>query len=84
MSYRTRLNWKIRAFDSATEAAAAPAGKLNRTRQARWDADHMRTASCRLTVDEMDRLRAATKADGVTIYGLLRYMISVYLRQSGY
>lgn len=57
---------------------------MKRSRQAAWDADHMHTASCRLTTDEMARLRAATRADSITIYGLIRYMISVYLQLSGY
>lgn len=69
--------WRAAAQDAALEAARA--WTLDRTRQARWDADHIRTASCRLRVEEMERLKAECRAQGITVYGLLRYIISVYL-----
>lgn len=78
-----RSRWRSKAYEAGYQAAAAPR-TMKRSRQAAWDADHMHTASCRLTTDEMARLRAATRADSITIYGLIRYMISVYLQLSGY
>lgn len=70
-------SWRTDAQDAALEAARA--WKLDRSRQARWDADHIRTASCRLRVEEMERLKAECRAQGTTVYGLLRYMVTVYL-----
>lgn len=69
--------WRASAQDAALEAARA--WKLDRSRQARWDAEHICTASCRLRVEEMERLKSECRAQGITVYGLIRYMISVYL-----
>lgn len=71
--------WRAEAQEAALEAARA--WKLDRSRQARWDAEHVRTASCRLRVEEMERLKAECRAQGTTVYGLLRYMIAAYLAQ---
>lgn len=53
---------------------------LKRARQAKWDAENIRTASCRLRVEEMERLQRACREQGTTVYGLLRYMVAVYLQ----
>lgn len=74
---QSQETWRASAQDAALEAARA--WKLNRSRQARWDSDHIRTASCRLRVEEMERLKEECRAQGITVYGLLRYMISVYM-----
>lgn len=74
---QSQETWRAPAQDAALEAARA--WKLDRKRQARWDKNHICTASCRLRVEEMERLKAECRAQGITVYGLLRYMISVYL-----
>lgn len=74
---RQQETWRADAQDAALKAARA--WKLNRSRQARWDAEHICTASCRLRVEEMERLKAECRAQGTTVYGLLRYMVTVYL-----
>lgn len=74
---RQQETWRADAQNAALEAARA--WTLNRSRQARWDAEHICTASCRLRVEEMERLKAECRAQGTTVYGLLRYMVTVYL-----
>ena len=59
---------------------AAREYRIDRTRQAQWDAEHIRTASTRLKVEEMEKLKEECRAQGTTVYGLLRYMIAVYMR----
>lgn len=69
--------WRAEAQEAALEAARA--WRLDRSRQARWDAEHICTASCRLRKEEMERLKEECRAQGTTVYGLLRYMLTVYL-----
>lgn len=75
-------DWESAAFSAARAAAAEPS-EAGRTRQARWDRDHMRTASCRLTVAEMNRLRAITDRAGISVYSLIRYMLLAFMFHSG-
>ena len=53
--------------------------KKGRSRQARWDRKHIKTASCRLTIEEMEELRRACADRGTTIYSAIRRMIAEYL-----
>lgn len=69
--------WKAAAADAALQAAWEY--RIDRTRQTRWDKEHIRTASCRLRTEEMEALRKECRAQGTTVYGLLRYMIAVYM-----
>ncbi len=69
--------WKKAAQDAALDAARRD--RFPRMRQMRWDKEHIRTASCRLRTEEMERLRRECQRQGTTVYGLLRYMITVYL-----
>ncbi len=69
--------WRKAAQDAALDAARRE--KFPRMRQMRWDKEHLITASCRLRTEEMERLRRECRRQGTTVYGLLRYMIAVYL-----
>ena len=75
-------DWETVAYMAAKDAAASPEA-VKGSRQARWDRDHMRTASCRLTVAEMTRLRKITERSGITVYGLIRYMLLAFIFHSG-
>ena len=59
---------------------AGRAYRIDRTRQNRWDREHIRTASCRISVEEMAALKEECRKQGTTVYGLLRYMITLYLK----
>lgn len=52
---------------------------MDRERQERWDAAHLRTASTKLLQPQYDLLRRACEAEGVTVYGLLRQLIGQWL-----
>lgn len=69
--------------EGAAKAAETAAGRpwIAAKRQCRWDDENMRTASCRLRKETMEDLRAECRAQGTTVYGLLRYMIQVYLKE---
>jgi len=53
---------------------------MKRERQARWDMNHLRTASTKLTVGEYCRLQVACEAEGMTVYTLLQKMLKEYLQ----
>ena len=78
MTVQEQETWRARAQDAALQAAREY--RIDRTRQAKWDAEHIRTASTRLRVEEMEKLKEECRAQGTTVYGLLRYMIAVYMR----
>ena len=69
--------WKAPAQDAAL--AVARGYPLNRDRQARWDTEHIRTASCRLTVQENAEFISECRALGVTRYAFIRYCILSFL-----
>lgn len=76
----TNMDWTKAAY----QAAALAAGVLDEApekvkRQARWDREHIRTASTRLEIKDAARLKAACAAAGVSMYQLIRYMILVFL-----
>ena len=76
----TNMDWSAAAY----QAAALAAGVLDDApekvrRQARWDREHIRTASTRLEIKDAARLKAACAAAGVSMYQLIRYMILVFL-----
>lgn len=76
----TNMDWTAAAY----QAAALAAGVLDDApekvrRQARWDREHIRTASTRLEIKDAARLKAACAAAGVSMYQLIRYMILVFL-----
>jgi len=70
----TVVLWKEDAQEAAMEAAIRV-----RERQEKWDESNMRTASCRLRREELEALREECRKQGTTVYGLIRYMISVYM-----
>lgn len=68
--------------NTAVQAAAETAKDIangSRDRQARWDADHIRTASCRLTKEEYTALRRECHKQHITVYGLVRACLLAYL-----
>ena len=67
--------WRGAAQVAALCAVRAPA----RAKQQRWDREHIKTASCRLTAEEMERFKRACKRQGVTRYQVIRYMITLFL-----
>ena len=79
MTVHQQGTWRAEAQEAAL--AAAEVESFRRCRQARWDASHIKTASCRLKVEEMEKLKEQCKRQGTTVYGLIRYMIAVYLRR---
>jgi hypothetical protein len=74
-SVENSRTWKTPAQCGALGAARAGKGRL---RQERWDKEHMKTASCRLTAAENARFKKCCKAAGATRYAVIRYMISVF------
>lgn len=69
------------AHSMATAAAyeASLPGSIKRDAQARWDAEQMETASCRLTAWEAARFRLACRRLGITRYQAIRFMIAKFL-----
>ena len=53
---------------------------MERERQARWDAAHLRTASTKLTVAEYRVLQEACAAEGHTVYSLLAWVLREFIR----
>ena len=49
---------------------------MERERQARWDAAHLRTASTKLTAAEYENLRRACESEHMTVYGLIRRLLA--------
>lgn len=49
-----------------------PAARSGRQRQARWDARHMKTVSCRVRSEQYERFKAACRMRGVTPYEVLK------------
>ena len=70
-----KRTWKEPAQVAALCAVRVP----SRARQQKWDATHIKTASCRLTTAENDHFKAACRRLGVTRYQVIRYMISLFL-----
>lgn len=69
-----------RAWKEPAQVAALCAVRVpTRARQQKWDATHIKTASCRLTTAENERFKAACRRLGVTRYQVIRYMISLFL-----
>ena len=66
--------WERKAKIVATYAAKNP----KRTRQQKWDAAHIKTASCRLTSTEMEDFKKCCKSQKITRYQAIRYMIKVF------
>ena len=54
---------------------------MDRERQARWDMNHLRTASTKLTVGEYRLLQEACSVDGHSVYSLLGWMLREYLAE---
>ena len=52
-----------------------PEARSGRQRQARWDARHMKTVSCRVRSEQYERFKAACRMRGVTPYEVLRQEI---------
>lgn len=65
--------------EPAQIAALCAVRESPRARQQKWDATHIKTASCRLTTAENERFKAACRRLGVTRYQVIRYMISLFL-----
>lgn len=76
----TNTDWTVAAYQAATLATGALDEAPEKVRrQARWDREHIRTASTRLEIKDAARLKAACAAAGVSMYQLIRYMILVFL-----
>lgn len=69
--------WKGPAQDAALEIARGY--PLNRDRQARWDAEHIRSASCRLSIQEYADFTAECRSLGITRYAFIRFCILAFL-----
>lgn len=54
-------------------------GGFDRERQQRWDAEHLRTATTKLTVEEYGRLREMCAARNTTVYGLLGKLLRAWM-----
>ena len=52
---------------------------MNRTRQERWDAGHICTASTRLSRRQYLALREACAVEGTTVYALLLRLIKAWM-----
>ena len=63
--------WKAPAQDAAL--AVARGYPLNRDRQARWDAEHIKTASCRLSIAEYEEFTKECNHLKTTRYAFIRY-----------
>ena len=69
-----------RAWREPAQVAALTAARVSsRARQQKWDATHIKTASCRLTTAENERFKLACRRLGVTRYQVIHYMISLFL-----
>ena len=53
-----------------------------RERQAKWDAEHLRTATTKLTVEEYERLREMCAAQGTTVYEILGKLVRAWMDTS--
>lgn len=67
--------WKSVAQDCAIAAVRESSPRL---RQEHWDAKNIRTASCRLTIQENERFKRCCRKAGATRYAVIRYMIAVF------
>lgn len=54
-----------------------------KTRMAAWDAEHMRTCSCRLTKDDYELFRHICRSNGVTVHAAVRLMVGRFLMALG-
>lgn len=54
---------------------------MDRERQARWDMNHLRTASTKLTVAEYRLLQEVCSIDGHSVYSLLGWMLREYIAE---
>lgn len=72
---------KAAAKDAASITASSPYFKGNRIPQAKWDKEHIRSATTKLTVPEMERFKGICKRKGTTPYAVMRYMIWLFMIQ---
>lgn len=66
-------------WDYLAQANGYGKGKMERKRQAKWDAANLRTVSTKVSVAEAERLHAACAAAGVSLYDLLRRLCREWL-----
>lgn len=62
-------------------AVIIPGPKLDRTRQALWDAKNLITVSCRVPVETAETFRQACKREGETPYSVLREFVEVIVKE---
>ena len=62
-------------------AVIIPGPKLDRTRQALWDAKHMITMSCRVPITTAEAFREACQREGSSPYAVLREFIEVRVKE---
>lgn len=55
--------------------------KQDRSRQARWDANHLITMSCRVPVETAEVFRQACQREGSTPYAVLREFVEVIVKE---
>lgn len=70
--------WKEDAQEAALKVESNPE-RCRRRRQERWDESNICTASCRLRKEEYEALKEECRRQGTTVYGLIRYMLEVYM-----
>ena len=77
---------KLRDFVQTADVCACERRQLSKSELARrrWDAEHLRTASTRLTVDEARRFKLFCENHDTTRYEVLRLMVQCLLQRAGY
>lgn len=69
--------WKSEGQAAALTVARNASG----SRQQRWNRKNIRTASCKLSIPEMEQFRRCCDRRGITRYEALRYMIAVFMAE---
>ena len=69
-------SWKK---DAEAAARSAATSRIRHSRQARWQENHIRTASCKLSVEESEEFTERCREQGTTRYAVIRYMIRTYM-----
>lgn len=57
---------------------------MERERQAKWDAAHLRTATTKLTAQDYELFRATCYAQGKTPYAVLQQLVTEWMERERY
>lgn len=74
--------WKETAWNAAEKIAKS--GKHERRkwkRQGEWDAEHYKTVSTHLSIEDSNELRRICHIEGVSRYHLLQYLIDKFISE---